>query len=139
MVLGVYQRHRERMQSLGITIGHARLAFDADHCVSGGLCLTGYPHSLTYSASHTLTSSSRQGRVRSHSGLIAHRVSESGDKARVEAWETGTNSVRTFEADRVYVACGAFGTTRLVLASLKYYDQPVWLDESVQFSFLRPG
>ena len=133
MVLGAYQRHRQRMQSLGITVGHARLAFDAERCVSCGLCLTGCPHSLIYSASQIFDKLIAQGRVRYHGGLIAHRVSEAGDKARVEAREAGTDSVRTFEADRVYVACGAFGTTRLVLASLKYYDQPVWLDESVQF------
>jgi hypothetical protein len=133
MVLGAYQRHRERMQSRGITVGHARLAFDSGRCVSCGLCLTGCPHSLIYSASQTFDTLIAQGRVRYHDGLIAYRLTESGDKARVETWEVGSNSARTFEADRVYVACGAFGTTRLVLASLKHYDQPVMLDESVQF------
>ena len=133
MVLGAYQRHRKRMQSLGITVGHARLAFASDRCVSCGLCLTGCPHKLIYSASHTFDKLIAQGRVRYHGGLIAHHLSEAGGRPRVEAWEAGTNSARTFEADRVYVACGAFGTTRLVLGSLKHYDKPVMLDESVQF------
>jgi ferredoxin len=133
MVLDAYGRHRKRMQSLGITVGHARLAFDSDRCVSCGLCLTGCPHRLIYSASNTFDKLITQGRIRYHGGLIAYRLSESGDKARVETWEPRTNSSRTFEADRVYVACGAFGTTRLVLASLEHYDQQVTFDESVQF------
>ena len=47
MVIGSYKRHRSRVQSLGITVGHARLAFDSDRCVSCGFCLTGCPHSLS--------------------------------------------------------------------------------------------
>lgn len=133
MVLSSYERHRKRMQSLGITVGHARLAFDSNRCVSCGLCLTGCPHGLIYSASHTFDKLIAQRRVRYHDGLVAYHLCESGGKARVEAWEAETNSVRTFEADRVYVACGAFGTTRLVLASLQHYDAPVAFDESVQF------
>ena len=104
-----------------------------DRCVSCGLCLTGCPHSLIYSASQTFDRLIAQRRVCYHDGLVAYRLSESGGKARVDAWEAGANSARTFEADKVYVACGAFGTTRLVLASLERYDQPVMLDESVQF------
>jgi len=133
MVLNAYTRHRKRMQSLGITVGHARLAFDSPRCVSCGLCLTGCPHRLIYSASHTFDKLIKQRRIRYHDGLIAFRLSESDGKARVDAWQTETNSTQTFEADRVYVACGAFGTTRLVLASLEHYDKPVMLDESVQF------
>jgi len=133
MVLSAYRRHRQRMQALGITVGHARLAVDSDRCVSCGLCLTGCPHSLIYSASQTFDQLIAQRRVRYHDGLVAYRLSESAGKARVDAWEAAAGSVRTFEADRVYVACGAFGTTRLVLASLEHYDQPVMLDESVQF------
>jgi hypothetical protein len=133
MVLNAYKRHHDRMQSLGITVGHARLAFNSDRCVSCGLCLTGCPHSLIYSASQTFDELIARRRVRYHDGLVAYRLSESDGKARVDTWEAGANSVRTFEADRIYVACGAFGTTRLVLASLEHYDQPVVLDESVQF------
>jgi choline dehydrogenase-like flavoprotein len=133
MVLDSYTRHRKRMQSLGITVGHARLAFDSVRCVSCGLCLTGCPHRLIYSASSTFDKLINQRRVRYLDGLMAYRLGESDGKARVEAWEAETNSTRVFEADRVYVACGAFGTTRLVLASLEHYDKPLTLSESVQF------
>lgn len=133
MVLGAYERHRDRMKSFGITLGHARLAVNSGGCISCGLCLTGCPHSLIYSASQTFDELIARGRVAYHDGLIAYRLSESGGRARVEAWEAEANSARTFVAERIYVACGAFGTTRLVLASLERYDQPVLLEESVQF------
>ena len=86
-----------------------------------------------YSASHTFDKLIAQGRIRYFGGLLAYRLSESGDNAKVDAWEDAASSTRTFEADKIYVACGAFGTTRLVLASLKLYDHPIALDESMQF------
>jgi ferredoxin len=133
LVLDAYRRHRERVRSLGITVGHARLAFDSDRCVSCGLCLTGCPYSLIYSASHTFDMLIGQRRIRYCSGLIAYEICESDNSVQVSAWEPGTNSFRRFEADKVYVACGAFGSTRLMLASLKHYDQPVVMHESAQF------
>ena len=36
-------------------------------------------------------------------------------------------------ADRIFVACGGIGTTRLVLGSLGAFDRAVYLQESVQF------
>jgi NAD-dependent dihydropyrimidine dehydrogenase PreA subunit len=133
MVLDAYQRHRDRLRALGITLGHARLALKSDQCVLCGLCLTGCPHSLIYSAAQTFDALVEQGRVKYIGGLIAYRLSESGDRARVEAWDTDNNSTHTFEADRVYVACGGFGSTRLVLGSLRHYDRAVEVQESVQF------
>ena len=126
MVLHAYRRHRERMQSLGITVGHARLAFNADRCVSCRGLSYGLP-----ALAHLLGVSDLRQADSAATGLLSRRSGrgplkrESGGKARVDAWEAGANSARTFEADKVYVACGAFGTTRLVLASLERYDQPV--------------
>ena len=53
MVLQRYEARRAHIQSLGITIGRARLAFRADSCTRCGLCMTGCPHGLIYSASQT--------------------------------------------------------------------------------------
>ena len=41
--------------------------------------------------------------------------------------------VGALPADRIFVACGGIGTTRLVLGSLGMFDRPVYLQESVQF------
>jgi choline dehydrogenase-like flavoprotein len=40
-VLDAYARHRASLNGLGITMGKARLAFEADRCVRCGLCMTG--------------------------------------------------------------------------------------------------
>lgn len=133
MVLAAYGRNRARVRALGITVGRARLAFDAKRCVSCGLCLTGCPHSLIYSASQTFDDLIAKGRITYHDDLIAHRLSESADSARVTARRVSGHGEHVFEADRVFVACGGIGSTRLVLESLDYYDKQVFMDESVQF------
>ena len=65
--LANYDRHRRRLQRWGITMGKARLAMRGSSCVLAGLCHTGCPYGLVYSASHTFD------RLRSEgaSGLVA--------------------------------------------------------------------
>ncbi|MER8395590.1 hypothetical protein NKH10_27670 [Mesorhizobium sp. M1340] len=132
MVLANYDRHRDRVRSTGITIGRARLAFSAPECQPCGLCMTGCPRSLVYSASHSFDRFRRSGRIDYHSGLLAVRVDQEGDTAVVQARELSSGRIQRFTADRVFVGCGAIGTTRLILGSLGS-DQPVHLSESAQF------
>jgi choline dehydrogenase-like flavoprotein len=132
MVLANYDRHRDRVRSMGITIGRARLAFSAPECQSCGLCMTGCPLSLIFSASHSFDRFRRSGRIVYHSGLLAVRVGQEADRAVVEARELSSGRIQRFTADRVFVGCGAIGTTRLILGSLGS-DQPVHLSESAQF------
>ena len=132
MVLANYDRNRDRVRSAGITIGRARLAFSAPDCQPCGLCMTGCPRSLIFSASHSFDRFRRSGRIDYHSGLLAVRVGEEADTAVVEARELSSGRVRRFTADRIFVGCGAMGTTRLILGSLRS-DQPVHLSESAQF------
>jgi len=132
MVLANYDRHRDRVRSAGITIGRARLAFSAPECQPCGLCLAGCPRSLIFSASHSFDSFRRSGRIDYHSGLLAVRVNQEADTAVVTARELSSGRIRRFTADRVFVGCGAIGTTRLILGSLGS-DQTVHLSESAQF------
>ena len=54
-VLTAYEKHRSRLNDRGITIGKARLAFEAEKCVRCGMCMTGCPYGLIYSAARHLT------------------------------------------------------------------------------------
>ena len=52
---------------------------------------------------------------------------------QVVARDVQTGDLERLSADRIFVACGGIGTTRLVLGSLGLFDQPTYLQESVQF------
>ena len=53
-VLDRYRRHRNAIRAKGIVVGKARLAFAANSCMRCGLCMTGCPYSLIYSARQTI-------------------------------------------------------------------------------------
>lgn len=132
-VLAAYARHRASLNRIGVTVGKARLAMSSHACVSCGLCMSGCPYGLIYSAAQTFDELRRKGRITYCGGLLATRVTENAHSAAVEARETATGRVHSFEADRVYIACGGLATTRLILGSLRMFDRELTMAESVQF------
>lgn len=132
-VLSRYARSRGLLGRRGVALGRARLAMNARGCVRAGLCMTGCPYSLVYSAAHTMDDLRRRGAVDYHGGLLGLRVGEDAGGATVTAKELATGRLRQFTADRVVVACGALGTSRLVMGSLGLFDTPARVSESVQF------
>ncbi|MCU1489451.1 MAG: 4Fe-4S ferredoxin, iron-sulfur binding [Acidimicrobiaceae bacterium] len=133
-VLANYARHRAPLARMGVTVGKARLAFRAHDCVLCGLCMTGCPYGLIYSASQTFDALRQSGRVEYHSGLLAVSVEEGADGVTIRARERATGTIQTFQGDRAFLGCGAIGTTRLVLGSLGLHEREVSLGESVQFT-----
>jgi ferredoxin len=132
-VLNAYEKHRSRINGHGITLGKARLALEAKECVRCGLCMTGCPYGLIYSAAQTFDELRRTARVKYHSGLLALKVKEETNRVTVTAKEVSTDQLQRFEADRVYIACGAMGTTRLVANSLGLFNEDISMLESRQF------
>jgi ferredoxin len=132
-VLTAYEKQKSRLNDRGITIGKARLAFDAAKCIRCGMCMTGCPYGLIYSAAQTFDALRQAGRVTFNSGLMALKIAEEADRAAVITKEIATGRIRRFEADRVFVACGAIGTTRLVANSLGLSDVDLSMLESRQF------
>ena len=131
--LGSYARHRRRLRASGVLMGRARLAFQGSLCVRCGLCMTGCPHSLIYSAAQTFTSLREDSLITYRDGLLALRVEETSDSATVIAKDLESGRLERLSADRVMLACGAIGTSRLVLGSLGLFDRPVPVRESPQF------
>jgi choline dehydrogenase-like flavoprotein len=132
-VLERYGARRPLVQSHGITLGRARLAFKADECTRCGMCMTGCPHGLIYSSAHTFDRLRAENRITYRDGLLAVRLDEVEGQPHVLARDTATGQIERLSADRIFVACGGIGTTRLVLGSLEVLDEPIYLQESVQF------
>ena len=133
LVLDRYARHRGRLNRQGVVVGRARLAFRASDCVRCGLCMTGCPYALIYSASQTLDKLRRNGRITYRDGMLATAVEEQNDQATVTAKHLSTGRYQRFTADHVFLACGAIGTAQLVMGSLGLFDIPARVQESRQF------
>jgi ferredoxin len=131
--LARYAHHRRLLNRAGVVMGKARLAFDSVECVRCGLCMTGCPYSLIYSAAQTITALRERSRISYRDGLIALRVEEDVGSATVIAKEIDGGQIRRFTGDRIMLACGAIGTSRLVMASRHLFDTPVTVQESRQF------
>jgi ferredoxin len=132
-VLNAYEHYRSRLNDLGITIGKARLAFDATRCIRCGLCMTGCPYGLIYSAAQTFDELQRVHRITFYKGFLALKIVEEADRVAVITKELATGRIRRFKADRAFVACGAIGTTRLVANSLGLFGADLPMLESRQF------
>lgn len=133
MVLRRFASHRDRLERYGVIVGHARLAFRARECVRCGLCMTGCPYHLIYSASHTFDRLRRQGRIRYVGGVLVHRVAQDGEVCAVRGTDQRSREPVELTGDRMYLACGGIGTTRLVLASMARPPTRLKMFESLQF------
>jgi ferredoxin len=118
---------------MGVRLGQSRIAVRSPDCVRCGLCLTGCPYSLVYSSADTFDELRRRGRINYQANLLVVNLEEREGRPTVTATDMRTAEPHQFKADRVYVACGAIGTTRLVLGSLRRYGEDVELQESAQF------
>ena len=132
-VLDGFAKRRAEVESLGITVGHARLALNAPSCSRCGLCMTGCPDQLIYSSSQTFSRLIENGTVHYRSGLMALRVDEDDQGPVAVVRDTRTGATEHLRADRIFIGCGGLGTTRLVLGSLPQATHRLELLESVQF------
>lgn len=131
-VLSRYQRRRTAIRARGVTLGEARLALRAPDCVECGLCLTGCPYGLIYSSSHTLAPLIAKGLVRYEPGHLVERVGQDGQGPWASARRVGSDDEVVLRADRLFIACGGIGTTRLVAGSARAHVASIEMQESVQ-------
>ena len=132
-ILSAYERHRLRVRRHGVLLGKARLAFNGRDCISCGLCMSGCPYSFVYSASQTFDDLVRRGRINYTGGFVALRLGENDGRPFVVARSLVTGKLETFNADKVFLASGALGTTRLAAQSLDLWSRRIRMKESAQF------
>jgi choline dehydrogenase-like flavoprotein len=132
-VLSRYEAHRAVLRRRGVTVGRARLALRADGCTQCGLCMTGCPRALIYSAAQTMDTARRLPNVRYLDGLLVERIGQDGEQAIARCRDLRTGRRHEFHADRIFVGAGGLGTTRLVLGSMSDARATVEAAESRQF------
>ncbi len=142
-VAALLERLRNRGDELrraGIVAGRSRLAVAAGAgalgtpCRLTGLCMYGCPHGSIYNSATTLRELVDAGRVGYRPGRLVDRLEESGDGVQVWSSELDGGGRERLAAERVFVACGVLGSTRLVLESLGAHGRPVPLLESAYFT-----
>ena len=132
-VLRRYERHRDALRARGVTVGRARLAFRARECVRCGMCMSGCPYQLIYSAAQTMDRVRARPGVRVLDGLLVERIGQERGQAVASCRDVRTGQRSEFRADRLFVGAGGLGTTRLVLGSLAAPPRRLELAESVQY------
>ncbi len=139
-LMAAIARHRDRLRRSGILAGYSRLAVQVAPtaanprgCVYCGLCLYGCPYRLIYSSQTTVDDLQRRPNFQYLPGLIVERVSETGDQVRIMGRSVADRTPRVLTADRVLLACGAIGTTRILLESMGLVGQTATLKDSLYF------
>jgi choline dehydrogenase-like flavoprotein len=132
-LMGDLEASADRLRAGGFAFGYSRLAVSAGGCAYCGLCQYGCPYQLVYNAGHTLAELNRNPRFRYVPDVLVEKVVESGGAIRVLGRSRSARQPLTFEGSRVFLACGALATTKVLLASLDAFERPVTLHDSHSF------
>jgi hypothetical protein len=96
--------------------------------------MTGCPYGLIYSASQTFDRLRAQGAVQYTPGVLATRIGQDDRGPFVYFKNLASGQFSTIHAERVFVACGGIGSTRLVIGSLPNAPTRIEMPESIQFA-----
>jgi choline dehydrogenase-like flavoprotein len=133
------RRHAAGLTGAGFAFGASRLALataedDENRCRYSGMCLYGCPYHSIYNASQTLAELVRDDGVRYHGGVYADRLSITDGSVTVDVHERGRPQARgQLTGSRVFIACGALSSTRLMLTSMGAPQMPRRLLDSQYF------
>ena len=133
------ETNKQALTDAGIHLGHSRLMVHTQPttkqpgCVQCGLCLSGCPVDAVYTAREELHGllDGQQVEYLSNSAII--RFEELADCVMLEIQNTQTNSRETICFERVFLGAGIINSSRIVMHSLGWYNQPLQLCGSDKF------
>lgn len=121
----------------GFTIGRARLAVDSPSCTYCSLCLYGCPYGLIWSAADTLgkLTASHPSSLEHQAGWVVDSLQEIAGHVELTCYHRQTSERRTLRAARVFLSAGVIQSTKIMLKSLRRYNEAVVLRDSQYFVF----
>ncbi len=133
--------NKKKLNDAGIFFGSSRLVvqFEAGEkkpgCVYCGLCLHGCPYKLIYSSAFTVDKLRKNKNFRYQKDVIVEKINEKEDNVIILAHERNNKKRIIFKGSRVFLACGALTTTRIMLESMRAYNEEVILKDSQYYLF----
>lgn len=130
--------HRDARHVNDTRVRHAALAVAAtaqapDHpnaCNGCGLCLSGCPYGAIFGTAAPFRRLAHEGRVRLRQGLFVLQVRETADRLALDWIDAATGNAGSDSYERVFLAAGAIGSTRIVLRSRALFDRDVEMRDS---------
>ena len=133
--------NREALAADGITTGSSRLAVRAQPseegpgCAYCGLCMYGCPYGAIYNPASTLEQLRVNPDFEYVDRVVVEKVIEREGRVHITATSMADDQALTFQAERVYLACGVLSSTRILLRSMEAYDLPLPLNDSQYYLF----
>ena len=130
---------RERLRDQGVHFGRARVAVDSSGmttttCRYCGRCLDGCVYGSIFSSRRHWILLEREGIV-IHRGRYALEFQDVPEGVRLTTVDVESGATEHWLADRLFLAAGAIGTTRLLARSLGLVNRPIRLLDSQYFFF----
>lgn len=125
-------RHRPRLEQLGVHHGAARQAVSGD-CRLCGLCLYGCPYRYIYTSASTVEELSRRPNFSYRPGRTAVRFAEDDGGVRLTCRVEGAHEFEDVAGERLFIAAGVLPSARLVLSSIPGLSDEVVLLDCQQF------
>lgn len=116
--------------------GQARLAVHTRGervCRYCAQCMSGCVYGSIFSAALDFEALEKGGRLEYRSGILVKTLREAGQKVVVGVSDLGGGNERDLTFDRVFLAAGAIGSTRIMLRSFGAFETPVVLADSQKF------
>jgi choline dehydrogenase-like flavoprotein len=139
-LFGALCKHRKTLRADGVRGGYARLAVQVSAtqengraCVYCGLCLYGCPYRLIYSSRNGVRALEKRANFRYQPGIIVDSLMEEVGGVAIRGHTVESRELVRLVGSRVYLACGAIATTRILLESMQAYHHPVTLKDSLYF------
>lgn len=138
-VLRRMRKHARALRDQGVWFGKARLAIRGPQAPRGGcrlcgLCLYGCAYGQIYASQSTVAElTARAPGFRYLPGQVVRRLVERGDRVEIHTVSKDGEERSVFQASRVLLAAGVFGSTRILLESMGAYGRPVTLRQSEHF------
>jgi choline dehydrogenase-like flavoprotein len=139
-LMGNLLNHQSRLAKAGILFGRGRSAIGSRYAVNGqgcvacGLCMYGCPFQAIFNAEYTVDGLKNRRGFTYMANRMAERFEEHDSGVVVRLRDLDSGNQEELLCNRLFVACGASTTLRLIVGAMKWFDQTFYLSDTQQVS-----